>query len=100
MFLHFGFNSNFKLISKLFKYNKMKKIILSLVVLASIVTHAQVKVKGSDTVLPIGQKEAEEYMKAHKGENISVTGGGSGVGIAALIDNTTDIASSSRKIKL
>jgi len=78
----------------------MKKIILSLVVLASIVTNAQVKVKGSDTVLPIGQKEAEEYMKAHKGENISVTGGGSGVGIAALIDNTTDIASSSRKIKL
>jgi len=79
---------------------KMKKIILTLALFTSIFANAQIKVKGSDTVLPLGQKEAEEYMKANKGKSVSVTGGGSGVGIAALIDNTTDIAASSRKMKM
>lgn len=55
------------------------------------------KIKGSDTVLPLSQKEAEAYGK--KGGKVSVTGGGSGVGIAALMDGSTDIAQSSRKIK-
>lgn len=59
-------------------------------------THAQ-KVKGSDTCLPLSQKEAEAYAK--KGGKVSVTGGGSGVGIAALVNNTCDIAQSSRKMK-
>lgn len=58
------------------------------------------KIKGSDTVLPLAQKEAEVYMKKNKGARVTVTGGGSGVGISALIDNTTDIAMSSRKMKL
>jgi phosphate transport system substrate-binding protein len=57
-------------------------------------------VKGSDTVLPLTQKEAELYMKANKGAGITVVGGGSGVGIASLIDGTTDIAMSSRPIKM
>ena len=52
----------------------------------------KVNVKGSDTVLPLAQKEAEVYMKMTKGTSISVTGGGSGVGIAALFDGSTDIA--------
>src|SRR5574344_440086 len=55
------------------------------------------KVKGSDTCLPLSQKEAEAY--SHKGGRVSVTGGGSGVGIAALIAGTTDIAQASRKMK-
>ncbi|MDR0971167.1 MAG: phosphate ABC transporter substrate-binding protein [Bacteroidales bacterium] len=55
------------------------------------------KVKGSDSVLPLSQNEAQAYQK--KGGNVSVTGGGSGVGIAALIDGTTDIAQSSRELK-
>lgn len=58
------------------------------------------KIKGSDTVLPLSQKEAESYMKKNAGSNIIVTGGGSGVGISALLSGTTDIAQSSRKIKL
>ncbi len=58
------------------------------------------KIKGSDTVLPLSQKEAESFMKTNKSANIIVTGGGSGVGIAALMDGTTDIAMSSRKMKL
>lgn len=53
------------------------------------------KIKGSDTVLPLSQKEAEAY----KGGSVSVTGGGSGVGISALIEGSCDIAQSSRKMK-
>lgn len=56
------------------------------------------KIKGSDTILPLAQKEAEQFMKSNKA-TVTVTGGGSGVGIAALLEGTTDIAMSSRKIK-
>lgn len=56
-------------------------------------------IKGSTTVLPIAQKAAEQFMKTHKDTNVSVSGGGSGNGIKALIDGTTDIADSSRFIK-
>jgi phosphate transport system substrate-binding protein len=56
-------------------------------------------IKGSDTVLPLGQKEAEVYMKKDSSTSISVTGGGSGVGLAALMDGTTDIAMASRDLK-
>lgn len=58
-----------------------------------------VTVKGSDTVLPLTQKEAEKFMQIHPESMITVTGGGSGVGIAALQDGTTDIAMSSRPLK-
>ncbi|MDD2413027.1 MAG: substrate-binding domain-containing protein, partial [Bacteroidales bacterium] len=51
-----------------------------------------VTIKGSDTVLPLTQKEMEAYQKKHSEAAISVTGGGSGVGIAALLSGTTDIA--------
>lgn len=64
------------------------------------ITAAAQKLKGSDTVLPLAQKEAETYMKENKTAKVTVTGGGSGVGIAALLDGTTDIAMSSRKIKM
>ncbi|MBP1593721.1 MAG: phosphate transporter substrate-binding protein, PhoT family [Bacteroidetes bacterium] len=76
----------------------MKKIILAIALICSIAqgSFAQ-RVKGSDTVLPLAQKEAEAFNK--KGGNVTVTGGGSGVGIAALLAGTTDIASASRKIK-
>lgn len=57
------------------------------------------KIKGSDTVLPLAQKEAEIYLQKHPSAMVTVTGGGSGVGIAALLEGTTDIAQSSRKIK-
>jgi len=56
-------------------------------------------IKGSTTVLPIVQKAAEDFIKIHPGTNISVSGGGSGNGIKALIDGTTDIATASRFIK-
>src|ERR1022692_2422480 len=59
-----------------------------------------IKVKGSDTVLPLSQKEAEKYMKKYPDASITVVGGGSGVGIAALEDGSTDIAMSSRDLKV
>lgn len=57
------------------------------------------RVKGSDTLLPLTQELAEQYLEKHPGAEIIVTGGGSGVGIAALPENTTDIAMASRRIK-
>ena len=56
-------------------------------------------IKGSTTVLPIAQAVLEAYMKDNKGVQISLSGGGSGEGIKALIDQSTDIADSSREIK-
>jgi phosphate transport system substrate-binding protein len=58
-----------------------------------------VTLKGSDTVLPLAQKEAEDLMKSDASTSITVVGGGSGVGITALIDGTTDIAMASRDLK-
>ena len=80
----------------------MKKIlVIAALVTISINIQAQkIVVKGSDTVLPLAQKIAEIYMKKNSGKSITIVGGGSGVGIAALADNSTDIAMSSRKIKM
>ncbi|MDP4207717.1 MAG: phosphate ABC transporter substrate-binding protein [Bacteroidota bacterium] len=61
---------------------------------------ASVKIKGSDTCLPVIQKESEQFLKKNAGAVVMVTGGGSGVGISALIGNNTDIAMSSRRMKL
>jgi len=59
----------------------------------------QVVINGSTTVLPVAQAAAEAYMKTHGDVSISISGGGSGNGIKALIDGTTDIANSSRFLK-
>ncbi len=56
-------------------------------------------IKGSTTVLPIAQKVSEAYMKENPDVKITISGGGSGNGIKALIDGSTDIADSSRFIK-
>ncbi|MGO4820304.1 MULTISPECIES: PstS family phosphate ABC transporter substrate-binding protein [unclassified Flavobacterium] len=58
-----------------------------------------VTIKGSDTVLPLAQKEAEDLMKKDANVSVTVVGGGSGVGLTALIDGTTDIAMASRDMK-
>ncbi|MBP6334054.1 MAG: phosphate ABC transporter substrate-binding protein [Bacteroidia bacterium] len=80
----------------------MKKIIVLAIAscLSFTITAQKLVIKGSDTVLPLSQKEAESYMKANSGSGITVIGGGSGVGVAALMDGTTDIAMSSRKLKM
>ncbi|MCU0285325.1 MAG: phosphate ABC transporter substrate-binding protein [Acidobacteria bacterium] len=58
-----------------------------------------VQIKGSDTMVNLGQAWAEEYMKRFPAMSIAVTGGGSGTGIASLINNTCDIAEVSREMK-
>lgn len=58
-----------------------------------------ITIKGSDTLVILAQKWAEVYMQKNPGTTIQVTGGGSGTGIAALQNQTTDICNSSRKMK-
>lgn len=58
-----------------------------------------IAVKGSDTMVILGQRWAEEYGKQSPGVSVQVTGGGSGTGIAALINGTTDICQASRPMK-
>lgn len=58
-----------------------------------------ITIKGSDTMVNLASAWAEEYMLENQKVSISVDGGGSGTGIAALISGTTQIASASRSIK-
>ena len=58
-----------------------------------------ITIKGSDTMVNLSQKWAEEYMKLNPNVSIQVTGGGSGTGVAALLNKTTDLANSSRELK-
>ena len=82
------------------KKETMKKILLTATfAIAAVFTSGAQKIKGSDTVLPLSQQEAENYMQSHPSALVTVTGGGSGVGFSALIEGTTDIAQASRKIK-
>lgn len=61
--------------------------------------HKLIQNKGSDTIVNLAQAWAEEYKKIKPEVAIAVSGGGSGTGIAALINGTVDIANSSRAIK-
>lgn len=63
-------------------------------------TNAQsIQIKGSDTMVNLGQAWAERYIQEHPESFVAVTGGGSGTGIAALISGTSDITATSRSIK-
>ncbi len=71
------------------------------IVLASglVLGQQSITVKGSDTMVILAQRWAERYMTAHTDVTIQVTGGGSGTGISALINGTTDICNASRPMK-
>jgi phosphate transport system substrate-binding protein len=56
-------------------------------------------IKGSDTMVILAQKWAQAFMDANTGKVIQVSGGGSGTGVAALINGTADLANASRSIK-
>ncbi|RYZ37161.1 MAG: phosphate ABC transporter substrate-binding protein [Myxococcaceae bacterium] len=83
----------------------MKKTLLSslvalgLTVLPLAAQAGTVTVKGSDTMVILVQRWAEAFMKKNPSMKIQVTGGGSGTGLAALQNGTTDIAMSSREMK-
>jgi phosphate transport system substrate-binding protein len=80
----------------------MKKylvLFLGLLIGAPAFAANKLTLEGSTTVLPIAQQGAEAFMNANKDADLSVRGGGSGVGITSLIDGSCDIADSSRPIK-
>ena len=79
----------------------MKKLLAAVSVLAALVTAGiakEVMVKGSDTMLNLVQNLAEAFNNAHPDATVSVTGGGSGVGISAVVNKQTDIGDASRSI--
>lgn len=79
----------------------MKKLITVTLILmmVSVAFAGNITVKGSDTMVRLGQRWAEEYMKMHKDITLQVSGGGSGTGIAALLNRGTDICEASRDMK-
>ena len=74
-------------------------LLLGMIGLAFAPATDKIIVKGSDTLVILAQRWAEVYMKSNPNTTIQVTGGGSGVGISALINGSTDIANASRKMK-
>lgn len=96
-------------LNKLKKEDKMKKwvstvaAVLTMGISALLVQNGiggkNITIKGSDTMVILGQRWAEVFMTQNPGVVVQVTGGGSGTGIAALINGTTDICEASRPMK-
>lgn len=81
---------------------KWGSIIIMLLLAADIFAASKdgsIQVKGSDTMVNLGQAWAEKYMERSPGDFVAVTGGGSGTGLSSLISGTCDVAMSSRNIK-
>ncbi len=74
-------------------------LLLAILFASSVSTRTKIKQKGSDTMLEIAQIWAEEYVKVNDNVTLSVSGGGSGTGIAQMINGQIDIADASRPIK-
>jgi len=74
-------------------------IFLAMIIFAFMPAPKKITIKGSDTMVILAQKWAEVYMKAHPEVILQVTGGGSGTGISALINGSTDICNASRPMK-
>lgn len=77
----------------------MKRILIALLLAVPVFAAKPISIKGSDTMVIMNARLAEAFMNKNPGTALQVTGGGSGVGIAALINGTTDIAASSRPIR-
>jgi len=74
-------------------------VVLFISSIAFIAAPERITIKGSDTMVILAQRWAEVYMKSNSNVALQVTGGGSGIGISALINGSTDIANASRKMK-
>ena len=84
-------------------FNKIVSVVGSLLLVVSLSGcgggNKAIQIKGSDTMVNLGQAWSEDFMKSNPAVSIAVTGGGSGTGIAALIGKTTDIAQASRNME-
>jgi len=78
---------------------KQSLVISAALAAATSALAGSITVKGSDTLVILAQKWAEVYMSKNPGARIQVSGGGSGIGFAALQNKATDLADASRKIK-
>lgn len=83
---------------------QMKKLVavfaaVGLIATSTFASAEMLQIKGSDTLINLVQRLAEVYMEKNPSKSIAVTGGGSGTGIAALINNQCDIANASRGMK-
>ena len=82
-----------------------RRFLLPLAILSCVLVAARaeagrgITIKGSDTMVILIQRLSEAYMQANPGRIVQVTGGGSGTGIAALINGTTDVCMASRPMK-
>lgn len=83
---------------KFFKVSVIAAL-LFITAVAFVAAPERITIKGSDTMVILAQRWAEVYMKTNTNTAIQVTGGGSGVGISALINGSTDVANASRKMK-
>lgn len=81
--------------------NFVRILVIGFALLWSAGAQAQdmLQIKGSDTLINLVQKLAEDYMAENPGKYVSVTGGGSGTGIAGIINNKCDVANASRLMK-
>ena len=83
--------------------NASRRVIVASAMLVVIATHAGARTliqnKGSDTLVNVAQAWAEAYQTVHPQVAVAVSGGGSGTGIAAMINGTVDIANASRQMK-
>ncbi|MFP4472654.1 MAG: PstS family phosphate ABC transporter substrate-binding protein [Candidatus Omnitrophota bacterium] len=80
-------------------WTRILAMIMILAVGAGAAGAEMIQIKGSDTLINMVQRIAEVYMEKNPGAMIAVTGGGSGTGIAALINGKCDIANASRTMK-
>ncbi len=87
----------FKAFFKLTAITTLVGVVLAGVAFAQ--AKGSLQIKGSDTVLPLSQAWAEEFMKKNPNAAIAVAGGGSGVGLAGLLNGSCDVANSSREAK-
>ena len=85
--------------TKIRKVLAVSSLVLGLASSSLFAGQGLIQIKGSDTMVNLGQSWAESFMKRYPNISISVTGGGSGTGFAALINGTCDIAESSRAIE-
>lgn len=88
--------------------HKTKKYILLSIFLCIVIVscskyngneNAGMQIKGSDTIVNLVQVWAEKFSQINDGINVGVTGGGTGTGFAALLNNTCDIAMASRQVE-